>query len=94
MLTFLFSHISFFHILPHTTACTSDLIICPQCPGGKQCVFQISYGDGSGFTADVFQDVAMIGGISVNQVFGLIVEEHPGPGQDQFQQTGVDGILV
>ena len=75
-----------------TIPCSSKAVACPAC-NGTQCSYQISYGDGSGFTALVYSDSAKFGGFNFTQYFGAIVVEHPGPGQSSFEPYPVDGIM-
>jgi Eukaryotic aspartyl protease len=61
---------------------------------GTQCAYEIRYGDGSGFDADVLQDSMTISGLSpVTQVFGAITSEENGGGGGQFEPYPTDGII-
>eukprot|EP00013_Stygamoeba_regulata_P027183 CAMPEP_0177661870 /NCGR_PEP_ID=MMETSP0447-20121125/18949_1 /TAXON_ID=0 /ORGANISM="Stygamoeba regulata, Strain BSH-02190019" /LENGTH=437 /DNA_ID=CAMNT_0019167321 /DNA_START=30 /DNA_END=1343 /DNA_ORIENTATION=- len=70
----------------------SQHLTCPVC-NHTQCAYEIRYGDGSGFDADVTVDALTISGLRpVTQAFGAITsEENPGGGE--FEPFPTDGII-
>lgn len=70
--------------------CTTSVFSCPTCHS-KKCGYQISYADGSGFSADLYTDTMHVGGLSLSgQSVGGIYKEHS---SGSFEPADVDGII-
>jgi DNA-directed RNA polymerase subunit RPC12/RpoP len=67
-------------------------ISCPSCASGQQCQYTIEYEDSSGYTASVYNDTMIVGGLTIpNQLIGAITNEKTPDGP--FEPKGVDGIM-
>ena len=65
-------------------------ITCPSCENG-QCGYNITYGDGSGFSAVSNSDLCNVAGVSFQQIFGEITSEKTGS-LPYFEPPVIDGI--